>query len=1031
MKSPLIFPALLGVSLCSGLWLIPNPGVAAEPPSDGKAVAGSENMEVIPGPLRSFLRMAGISQKVSADQVMPLVAHNVFMLGYEGSEHKGRRTEFLVLLMRYVDQARELQALAGKDGVLRAANCGEAEPLLKILGYRARPDCGKPGSYLQTADAQRAFLTIDSGFPLPDLEKDLQQGQPFTYAYSDTRVPVLVLERDKADKEHRDTLEAVFGDPDLARLYWALSRMDSETEGVLQEPRVIKRIAPFSVALNFYGSHIRIREGRVVVPGGASAEAGWKEIVGAGVNQPDEFIVRLLGKDRGWAAAYYDSLSRVSAAQQAHFTEARRLKRYYEALRGEKASQGAVTGVFRQDSELLRLLTQLTWEPNGEPHVPGNLQVWKASSWKTLDSKTNREWRRRSRNAENPEQLAEALFAVSRVQSEAGPLQAYLMACDLDSRRPREQQLSAETVSLLSKRFADYSAWYLVFSEFPELNDASIMSFLRTAAALGSIPDMTVRGNALGIFQANIGLWQILARQGQISDGELNQSWQRMIKPFGKVTTSGQVFDEGRDSLKELLRASMGKAEASQDQIVNLLAGPPQKTAEGQQMHEMLANRMRTVMEEQRLVSLDTLLTLGDGLHDVAAVKQSSNMLLPLAGELREFQMPQPIFKSSERSQWAAGIYNNQHTESQMRTDLSKTVKSPTSARQLLDARGQLTSFLRDTLVGLNYAYYEPPAAQVLHHNPLLVRSHDFSGATVSGLETVWQPSQVFGAGSPAGGGAHLVGSLADLPYVLSTVEQDFIAPENVQALIWREVVAGLLTDAIVPRWWGVSPNELHAVALYQKAGEELLEAASQNEELRNQVMGILSERMLPRTQGSTEQALREGRVQELLAEVTPADTFYLTAEYRKKYPGNAGSFGAAGKELEELCQRYAEEVNWQRLSRDFGVPHPVLGQNYGRELMNLAPLPTYMGYSSRLLAESWDSSNLYWARLADEKGYSPVMLNRLVPELTRRMIGKIFATDFEDWPALLRAVQETGEEFRQGKIATVAGGPAAKPQTN
>ena len=52
--------------------------------------------------------------------------------------------------------------------------------------------------------------------------------------------------------------------------------------------------------------------------------------------------------------------------------------------------------------------------------------------------------------------------------------------------------------------------------------------------------------------------------------------------------------------------------------------------------------------------------------------------------------------------------------------------------------------------------------------------------------------------------------------------------------------------------------------------------------------------------------------------------------------------------------------------------------------------------------------------------GYSPVMLNSLVPELTRRMTGKIFATDLEDWPALLRAMRETGEEFKQGKVAPV-----------
>src|SRR5580704_12478797 len=72
------------------------------------------------------------------------------------------------------------------------------------------------------------------------------------------------------------------------------------------------------------------------------------------------------------------------------------------------------------------------------------------------------------------------------------------------------------------------------------------------------------------------------------------------------------------------------------------------------------------------------------------------------------------------------------------------------------------------------------------------------------------------------------------------------------------------------------------------------------------------------------------------------------------------------------------------------GAPHPALAQTYARELLNVKPFPAIMGYSSRLMAESWESNNLYWARLTDELGYSPVMLNRLVPELTHRMIEKI-----------------------------------------
>jgi hypothetical protein len=410
-------------------------------------------------------------------------------------------------------------------------------------------------------------------------------------------------------------------------------------------------------------------------------------------------------------------------------------------------------------------------------------------------------------------------------------------------------------------------------------------------------------------------------------------------------------------------------------------------------------------------------------------VKDVANTLLPLAGELREFEMPQPIFNASERDQWAAGIYDNRHTELQMRTDLAKVIKSPASPAQLAEARGQLAPFLRDTLVGLNYAYYEPPGAQILHHNPLFVRSHDFSGDTIIGMKRVWQAPQLFGVGSPAGGGAHLVGSLADLPYVLARTEQDFIAPENVQALIWREVVPGLLTNAIVPRWWDVSRNELHAVTLYQRAGEELLATSVRGEELRNNVMSILNDRMSPQISEHLEQALRTGNLADVLPQLMPADTFYLAAEYRRRFPYQSDAFGSAGKELESLSKHYPADVSWERLSRDFGVPHPILQQSYGRDLLNLAPFPTFTGYSSRLLAESWDSNNLYWARLADEQGYSPVMLNRLVPELTRRMVEKIFATDIEDWPALLRATRETGEEFREGKKTPLSNtAPASQP---
>jgi hypothetical protein len=672
-------------------------------------------------------------------------------------------------------------------------------------------------------------------------------------------------------------------------------------------------------------------------------------------------------------------------------------------------------------------VTRVRWEPNGDPHVPGNLDAWRKILHQKYESKMSRDWGKRSGHLDTPGQLLETMFGISRVQTDAGPLQAYLLLSEMDARRPEGHRLSPETVSLLAGKFADFSDQYLIFSEFPDLSDASITSFLTTAASFGKISSKSLRGNALGTFQATVGLWQVLARQGQIPSTKLNDSWQSVVKAFGAVSSNTQLFDAGRSSLRELMLVATGKPDVSQDEMVGLLTGPPQTTPEGQRVHQLLAGKIRSVLDEQRLVSLDTLLALGDALHDVAHVKEAASTLLPLARELREFEMPQPIFHASERVEWAAGIYNNRHTELQMRTDLASVIKSPTSPARLAEARGQLAPFLRDTLVGLNYAYYEPPGSQILHHNPLFVRSHDFAGDTVVGMERVWQAPQLFGVGSPAGGGAHLVGSLADLPYVLASAEQDFITPENVQALIWREVAPGLLTNAVVPRWWDVGRNELHAVTLYQRAGEELLAASVQDEELRSNVVRILNDRMSPQTAEHLEHALHAGNLADVLPQLTPADTFYLAAEYRRRFPQQRDSFGSAGKELESLSRHYPADVSWDRLSRDFGVPHPILERSYGRELMNLAPFPAFTGYSSRLLAESWDSNNLYWARLADELGYSPVMLNRLVPELTRRMVEKIFATDMEDWPALLRAARETGDEFRNGKMAPL---PNTAPAT-
>ncbi|HEX4757937.1 MAG TPA: hypothetical protein VH308_08140 [Terracidiphilus sp.] len=996
-----------------------NAAEAPPPPVSGETIS-------LPGPIRPFLRMAGISQEITPDEVLPMLARNVSLWGYQGD----KPTEFLVLVERYVQLARELRSLTDSNGMIKVTDCNDAGRLIQALGYQFQHGCSSSDASLITADPERAFLTIDSGFPLTALEEALQKGHPFSYSFPSTPLPVLFTEKTwvslsvGAKKYGNNLLDILLRDRSVDRLYSAMSRNDLETRVALQRSPGLRKLLPYSNVLDFYGSWISIHNGEVAVPGGAAGEEAWKDLAGANPKSSGEFVTHLLSRDRGWLAAYFDAMSRIGATQQAHFTDPTRVKHLYDAY--QVAAHGshntAAEGVFPRNAGLLVLLTRLQWQADGTPVVPGSLATWKEIASRKTNTTGKHPTVANAKGWSSPEELLDELVGSSLDEADLGPLQIYLMVNAIDSGRPADKKLSEATVRLLADRFIEYNNWYPIFAEFPALDDTSIGHFVETADRINKMSNPTLRSNALGTFQAEVCLWQILARQGQIPAESMNRSWQKAVQPFVAISSPTQLFDAARASLEAILVSASGDSHLSQNQAIDLLAGPTQDNPDGRRAHQELARRMRTVMDDQRLVSLDTLFGLYDGLHDMAKGQGNPDTMLLLAAELREFELPRPIFSGNEKTTWAPIVYTSRHAELQVRTDLSKIISSHGSPDQLEAARGRLTPFLRDTLVGLTYSYYEPPGAQVLHNNPLFVRSHDFSASSVQGIEHVWGTPELVGIGVTAGGGAYLLGSLADLPYALASVEQDFISPSKVQALIWKEIVPEFLVDAVLPRWWGVGKDEMHAAALYQKAGEELLIGSASNPQLKEKVLGILSDRMSPARFETTVQALEQtSTAKAVIAQMLPSDTFYLAAAFRTKFPDQASASGDAGKELDALIQKDPSKADAERLAREFGVPHLEMAQSNTCSLLNDGIFPASGAFQGRLFGESWESSNLYWERLADEMGYSPAMLNVLVPNLTRHMVSNIFATNVDDWPALLRAMKETGDEFRQGKF-TVRG---------
>ena len=988
------------------------------------APALSVETVVIPGPLRSFLRMAGISQKVSLNEVMPMLAHGISLQGYRG----GTETEFLHLLDRYVHLAREVRAFSDANGTIHIAGCEDVGRLIVVLGYRSRGTCGQRDFSFVTADAERAFLTIDSGFPLTGLEEALQKSRPFEYQFPASRVPIIYTEGDwtalaaSIKKPRSDLLDVLLHDRTMDRLYWALSRCDEETRAELKKSLGLNRLLTMAPEFEMYGGEIRIHSGSVDLPAGS--EKGWHDLVGESPDSPDSFVTHLLTRDHGWLAAYFDVVSRLNQMQQAHIVEEPRLKRLYSAYRST-ANKEAAYGVFPRNANLLILLASMRWNARGEPEIPGTQEFWRGVfSRKNIDE---RERVKLTHCCDAPERTLEALVATSRYEFANGPTAIFLTLSAVNAARPVNRPLSAEAEQLIASKFVRYSRWFPIFAEFPSLDDSAIKQFVTAADRVEAISNSALRSNALGAFQAEVGIWQILARQGEIPVEKQSSSWQGTMQPFTGISSSLQLFDASRMGLQAMITASAGGTGLSQDEIIDVLAGPTQENPDGQRVHQELAERIRSVMDDQRLVSLDTLFGLYDGLTQMAHGAKVGDNLLALAGNLKEFEMPRPIFTGGERSDWSPMVYTSRHAELQIRTNLTKIIQSAHTPAQFEAARAQLTPFLRDTLVGLNYAYYEPPGAAVLHSNPLLVRSHDFSSVSIQGIGNIWGDSILIGVGATAGGGAYLVGSLVNLPYALAATEGELISPKNVQALIWKETVPDLLLDAILPRWWTSSRTELHAAALYQRAGEELLTTSASNAQLRSRVVEILADQMTPDRLEWLQRSLeRPETASSAASAMLPSETYYLSATFRTLYPDQSSGLGPANRELSDLARENPADTDPNRLSVDFGVPHSVLLMSNSRLLLNMKHPPAFAGYANRLLAQSWESNNLYWARLADEMGYPPVMLNVLVPALTRRMVVNIFASTIDDWPALLRAMQETGDEFRQGKITVVGASTVA-----
>lgn len=973
---------------------------------------------VVPGLLNSFLRMAALSTDLRLEELLPALARNIFTGGYRatGGPAGMEPTEYLKLILQYLSQARELEQFAGADNAIDVPACESMETaqLLKILGFRLRGECGA-GAVLETVNPSRAFLSIDSAFPLADLEAAYQRNEAFHLDYRASELPIL-FDRDYwlagARKADGDFLDIFLGDPGLARLYAAMSNLHRPAAEALQAAAPVGRLKDYANVLDFFGAAFEVDDdGRAVVPGGEGAEAAWQELTGQSAADGGRFFQRLIELDDGWMAAYYDALARTGGPGRAYLTEPRRLERFYAAVRGKITSPGPARPIFRANAELLLLSTRLHFHDSGAPYIPGGIEPWKNLFVKHPHGKYDGKLTRSAAAWREADDVIEAMFALCRKAIENEPLKIFLAVSNIDRRRAAP--LSPADVERLILSFPVHGEQFALYNDSPNLSGASITAHLETMRRLDKINSPTRRADATGTFQALLGLWQILRRNGAIPEAQADESLQAILAPFEQVGNRQAVFEAGRNGVLILLRAAGREpAEAPQETLLELLAGDPGPGEDA--VHRELVERMSRLLNLQRLIPLKTLFDLADHLERVSR-GEAFNVAMAnrLAANIAEIRLPRSTLSSAESNAFAQGHWVERHIRDQRTMNLRRAVdRARENPSQLLEIRGDLAPMLRDSLVGLLYAFYSPPGAEIIQANPLFVRSHDFLGPEE---RRGWSRARTQGFGWPNSGGGRIVGSLMTLPYGLASAEQNFMVPSERQALIWQDLAPQMLLGATVPRWWRVDPAEMQFVGLHLRLGKLLLARAALDPAVFDEVLGKLRLRVEPNRLWKIREAFRNGAVRAGVEVVTPAELFDLAGLMRES--NRALAADAAGPQLaaiERLAAADPRRFHYERTASLFGMPHPRLAQSYSLELLGLPLFPTMMGYSSRILAESWESNNLFWAALAAELHVAPARLNLLIPQWTQRSLERIFATHLDDWPALWRSLRLIADEVRQ-----------------
>lgn len=794
-------------------------------------------------------------------------------------------------LMRYVDEIERLKKRFGR----RIEIATEPKParkrfddLAESLGFKVQ---FKKGAFVLTSregedEARRRRLANALGWDLSAIGRGLTK-KPTILELPEATVPSPVPFREWSGWTGRPVstataFEALVKDQAFGLLLEGRRHQTEETRVAFERAGLFRWVYQDAAMPYYrYAETLEIRDGQLILPGGAGAAALWQRLTGESPRNPREFLPALLRRRDGRVAFLWQSLFEVPPSVALYYLgeegssdEVRAVRRVLGKL--DDSAQESFEAPYGGDLGFGTFVRSIPLDAAGKSlDLPGGAGLW----WTAMrgeeapddPSRLQRIVEKgRSVRLDDTELLLKALNETVNLSGFDQPALPRLIGV---ARRfgDRRDLLTPSNVVLLTRAADSYPAALRVLASVAWTEPDVIRDYLLAVAAVDRLPRSANSELLLLSFQGGSELVRRLGGAGRVAPAVLEDHLERWSRLHSRVENPFQAAGEQLGWLERLLTSlptagddapGRGPLERALLQALAPTRDPQRFEVDGVGFIGERGLESRRVMArrlvEQGVPSYDDLVSLGRTLKSLRAACVAENLEATKASA-REAEAILKRFPAVDAKAAKAAGEEQETLERVFPVDRPKVLAV---LRELLEVKkanrlsgrtddvdrviSWMARDLRVALVAPSYLTIMARSESPVFESPNLIRSHrlweGFKLETVT--DSAWQGTRIE-AGKAGGLGSSVRGALSGTAAALAEYADIGGASEGAGSFQDLNRIRLAFTEWLSADWEAITPEVSAGVARLIEAGEAELRRDPKSAVVRSVVPGWRLEQAL------------------------------------------------------------------------------------------------------------------------------------------------------------------------------------------